>query len=402
MRRAGRLVGILALLAALPAAAQDSPRAAGEAWRAELGRAGPRAELSGIVRLSAAIGEGEPIGTLVLRTDVLERDGQPIYRLNDRLALELPGLGSVRLLVRADVRSDLSALEVVLETEEPRGEGVVSSERVTLRREREGEEERWVRYVGQGSAQPTRTVLEDVPADVIVLTPPLGVGERLARLAPDALGARLSLRALDLETGAPASWRLSVEDALNVTLAGDGERAALRLARSEGPARSTLIRDRAPGGAPRELRTSLGHGAGRLRFADPALAAPPVERAGPAAALATFLRALARGDREGAGALLDVSALYREAGGDPRDHRLRRTFADVLLGRLGDPEWLQARGLSVGAGAVAEDDLVVSPGVEGRVQVAPATAPGFAFVLEEVEGRWLIVDLPRAEAAGSR
>src|SRR5690606_9967309 len=90
-RRAGRLVAIAALLAAVPAAGQamgqDSPRAAGEAWRAELGQAGLRAELSGIVRLSAAIGEGEPVGTLVLRTDVLEREGQPIYRLNDRLAL---------------------------------------------------------------------------------------------------------------------------------------------------------------------------------------------------------------------------------------------------------------------------------------------------------------------------
>jgi hypothetical protein len=58
-----------------------------------------------------------------------------VYRLADRLDLELPGVGAVHMGVQADLRADLSAVEVVLETEEPRGPLAVSRQRVILKRE---------------------------------------------------------------------------------------------------------------------------------------------------------------------------------------------------------------------------------------------------------------------------
>ncbi len=384
-------MSIALLLPCASASAQESPRQAGERLRSSLAEGGLRRDLSGVLRLSVQVGDSDPVGTLVLRTDLLERDGQPIYRLTDRLSVELAGLGSVRMLVRADLLADFTPLELVLETEEPRGEGVVSSERVTLRRE----EGRWVRYVAQASAPPVRTVLEDAPDDLLVLTPPLGAGERLARLAPADLGARYSLRALDLETGLSTAWRLSVDDAATVHLGEGQERPGLALARREGAAELRALRDREPGGALRRLIPAGERP--RLRFVDPALRREGTALEGAEGAVAALLHALARGHRAQALERLDVGAVYRAAGGDSGDHGLRRTFADVLLDRLSDPEWLQARGLNLAADAVGEGDLVARPLPDGRVAVAPTTAPHLPFVVEQVDGRWLVVDLPRPE-----
>uniref|UniRef100_UPI0032976320 hypothetical protein n=1 Tax=Salmonella enterica TaxID=28901 RepID=UPI0032976320 len=85
------------------------------------------------------------------------------------------GLGTARLVVRGTLRADLSPLELTLERTEPRGAGLVARERVVLRRQGPG----WVREVTRGGR--TEAAPVELPGDALVLTPPLGAGERLAR-----------------------------------------------------------------------------------------------------------------------------------------------------------------------------------------------------------------------------
>lgn len=373
--------------AAAPALAQ-SPREAAEAWQAELGAAPPRDALAGVVRLKVQVGPSRPVGTAVLRTEVVERDGQQIYRLKDRMSLDLQGLGSVRLNVVADLRADLTAIEVGLETEEPRGAGVVSRQRAALRRDADG----WVRVVTRGSGPPEVTPLPDLPERLIVLTPPLGAGERLTRLAPSALGTRLSLAALDLETAQPTTWRASVDEAAEV-VTRDGPLPGVLIERREGPARLTTLRDRDAGGLIRRL-TLARTDRPRLILSDTTLAPPPAAQDDAIQATTALLHAMARGETERVAERLDASSLYRNQGGDHGNMPLRRAFRTVLVRRLCDPAWIQGSGLSVPLDGVRPEDLIATPRPGGLIAVAPRAAPGAAFVLEQVDGRWLVVRLP--------
>lgn len=390
--RAVAVLAVLALAGAAVASGQETARSAGDALRERLRAEGARTALAGRVRLPLFVGAARA-GAINLRTDVVERDGAQIYRIHDRLDLDLPGLGAARMLVQADLRADLSAIEVVLETEEPRGQGVVSRHRVTLRRSPDGA--RWTRTVVRGEAAPVEDVVEDVAADALVLTPPLGAGERLARLAPARLGERLSVRGLDLETGRGATWRLSIDEEREVALAAGGERRVVVALREEGAARLETLRD-ASDGALLRLAATGGARPARIVAQDAALAWVEAETAPALRPVLMLLRAACSGDRAAAAAALDVDALHAAAGPDagPRD-----VFQSVLLHRVTDPAWLADRGLTVGALAAGPDDFVVEPVGDERARVRPrARRPGDIDVSFEVAARagaWRVVRLPR-------
>jgi hypothetical protein len=382
------LLTLLLLLAAgSPARAQEGARAEGNRLREALAAAGVRPELAGTTRLQVRLGE-LVVGSLVLETQVVAReDGEQVYRVSDRLLLDLPGQGTAHMTLAADLRADLSLVEARLETEEPRGVGQTAQETVTLFRR----DDRWVRRVESraGGAPTETTLVADLPPDALPLTPPLGAGERLARLVPPTLGLRLSVRALDLETGQGATWRCSVEEALELAGSDGSARPGLLLVREEGAAGLESWRER-EGGAP--WRVTLG----RLVAARKELAAVDPDPPGPARAVLRLLRATAARDREAMRALVDLDALLRAAG-DPQDAGVRGRFAEALLDRLADPEWLAGTGLPLAAEGARARDLEVSlePGSPARARVSPVGQAGLAFRLEEGPDGWKIVDLPR-------
>lgn len=384
---------ILAALLASTASAQETARQSGDALREALRAAGPRQDLVGRLRLPLYVG-GARAGAINLRTDVVERDGVQVYRVHDRLDLDLPGLGAVRMLVQADLRADLSAVEVVLETEEPRGVGAVSRHRITLRRER-GDDgaERWVRQVVRGEAAPVVAEVDALGPDVLVLTPPLGAGERLTRLAPARLGARLSVAGLDLETGKGATYRLSLDEERPVRLAEGREVPGLVASRSEGAAQLEVLRDPSSG-APWRLVSTGGARPARLVALDPAVAWDEPEAPAPARCVLALLRAACSGDRVAARAALDVDALHADAGEGAGS---RETFESVLLERLTDAGWLRDRGLLVAALAAGPADLVVVEDGPDRARVRPTGREGedVTFAVERRDGAWRVVRLPR-------
>ena len=373
------------------AAAQEGARAEGNRLREALGKAGVRPELAGAVRLQVRLGE-LVVGSLVLETQVVAReDGEQVYRVQDRLTLDLPGQGSAHMALAADLRADLSTVEARLTSEEPRGPGGGTQGTVTVFR-REG---RWVRRSEPRGRPPVEEVLpEDLPADALLLAPPLGAGERLARLVPAQLGLRLSVRALDLETGQGATWRCSVEDEPGLATQAGDSRPGLYLVREEGGAALETWREREPGGAPWKL---VG---GRLVHSRAELARVDPEPPGPARALLRVLRAAAARDREALAAGLDLPALLAAAvaaAGAAPPPEVQARLGEALLDRLTDPEWLSRTGLQLAVeGARARDlEVTLEAGPPARARVTPAGQAGLAFRLEEREGVWKIVDLPR-------
>ncbi|MCA8926385.1 MAG: hypothetical protein KDD82_31545 [Planctomycetes bacterium] len=311
---------------------------------------------------------------MTLRTDVVEREGQAIYRINDRFNIDLERSGSASMTLRADLLPDLSALELSLETEEPRGGDTLSRQRVTLTRGPEG----WVRTVVRGSSAPETTTLgaAEVSLDTLWLTPPLGVGERLERLAQAPLGARLSAAGHDVETGQPASWRISVEDRRYRQGAEE-----LQVSRAEGAA--ALLAWRGPQGLTSlDLGPRLSAGAGLPSGGD-----------SPRARVVLFLRAMVAGEVDGALSCVDVDALYHQAGGDPADAGLRAQFEQALRDELLDGERWRTRGW-IGPAAARGEDFAES--VDGEVaEVWVKSAPARRFALARRGAGWVVVGLPR-------
>mgnify|MGYP001321343234 CR=1 FL=1 len=382
----GRWSLLLTLALAGGLGAQEGPRAEGNRLREALAAGGVRPDLAGTTRLQVRLGD-LVVGSLVLETQVVGReDGQQVYRLHDRLLLDLPGQGAAHMTLSADLLPDLSLVEARLETEAPQGVGRVAQRTITVFR-REG---RWVRRVeSRGGGAPEETTLDaEVPPDVLPIAPPLGAGERLTRLVPPTLGLRLSVRALDLESGQGATWRCSVDEALELQ-GGEGARPGLLLVRAEGAATLETWRER-EGGAPWRL------GQGRLQAARRELRRVDPDPPGPARAVLQLLRAAAARDREATRAGLDLAALLRAAG-DPADPGVRARFEEALLDRLTDAEWLAHSGLQLAVeGARARDlEVRLEAGPPACATVAPAGRPGLAFRLEEGSAGWKIVDLPR-------
>jgi hypothetical protein len=338
------------------------------------------------MRLAVQVGGSRPVGSAVLKTDLVEREGVQIYRLTDRLNVDLPGLGSARLRVEADVRADFTALRVVLSTEEPRANAAPSRQRIVL--EQLGG--RWVRSVTHGDGAPVITHLDDLPERILVLTPPLGAGERLARVIEGEVGLRIKIPANDLETGEPTVYKLSVDDAGEATLAGKTVET-VQIVRREGPAR-LLVWRHALSGEP--LRISRDGGGGRLLLRHPDLEVAAPDAAGPTGRVLAFLQSAARGEKDALREALDFDALYAGAGGLPADATRRRLFEQVLLERLGDPDWLEERGLLFVAGACDAKSLVEELD-KHQATVRPKGAPKrTAFRLAKSGGKWRIVGLP--------
>ncbi len=317
---------------------------------------------------------------------MVERDGVQIYRLTDRLSVDLPGLGSARLRVEADVRADFTALRVVLSTEEPRGNRAPSRQRIALERQ----DGHWIRSVTSGEGAPVITRLDDLPSRILVLTPPLGAGERLARLVAGEIGRRIKIPAHDLETGEPTVYKLSVDDVGQATLANTRVET-VQIVRREGPARLLVWRHAVTGEPLRINREGRG---GRLMLRHPDLHVDAPDSAGPTALVLAFLRSAARGEKDALRATLDLDALYATAGGPPGDAAGRQLFQDVLLERLGDPDWLEKRGLLFVAGASDAASFVEEQkGASATVRPKGART-ATAFRLTKTEGGWRIVGLP--------
>lgn len=370
------------LLAASAARAQDSPGERGQALRARLAERGPSAGLAGKLQLRAHLG-AQRAGSLELETQLVEREGETIYRLRDRLRFDLEDLGRASLLLEADLRADFSPLRVVLSGEEPRGRGAPLRWRIELRRE--GQE--WARYQARGEAPPDRSVVE-LPERPLILTPPLGAGERLARLAPTELGARYSIAGHDLETGLGARWRLGVDEESELVL-GEERARGHRLRAQAAGASYSLLRRAGEVGVPLEL--SLG----RLRFRDPRLAKSAPLAGSPQAALCSFLRALGAQDREGVLRWLDLDALYAELGGEAKASAARERFARVALERLLGAQRGPSRG---GRLLLASEPRDLEGELEGeRARVWVRGQPALVFVLARQGERWRVVRLPESK-----
>lgn len=376
------LVGSLLALGAQAACAQESPGQRGQALRAQLKKQGPSAKLAGKLTLRARIG-AQRAGRLELETQLVERDGETIYRLRDRLRFDLEELGRASLLLEADLRADFSPLRVVLSGEEPRGRGAPLRWRIELRRE--GEE--WARYQARGEAPPERSVVE-LGERPLVLTPPLGAGERLARLAPAELGARYSVAGHDLETGLGARWRLGVDEESELQLGEQRARGHRLRARAAG-ASYAVLRQKGEVGVPLEL--SLG----RLRFRDARLSKSAPLANTPQAALCSFLRALGAQDQEAVQRWLDLDALYAELGGASPDAAARERFARVALERLVGTKRGQARGARL---LLASEPRDLEGELDGdRARVWVRGQPALAFVLARQGERWRVIRLPESK-----
>ncbi len=392
------LAGALLLVAGGLASAQ-SPGERGQALLEGLAKgpvlglvegAGGEGELSG--RLESGAGR-----TFVLQTKTqrVTREGLELYRIRDRLRVDLGGLGTARLRVEGDLRWDLSPERLLLVSEEPRGRGLVVETRIELRREGE----RWVRIVSQGQKAPVKTALSERPS--LVLTPPLGVGLRLARVAPAELGRRYSLAAIDLETGLATRWRLSVDEELQLQLKEEGQ------APSTTPGALLTWRE---GGAsfvgwrPREVAADLvrlavrGEGS-RLELKDERLHDMRPEAEGAAGAAAAFLRAIARRDRAALEAAIDVEALVgaaRARAGQEGQASAEFTarFQRVLLDRLCDETWLEERGLRLGFASARAAAFTSEPSQGGRTRVKLSAKPEWSFELRPEGQGWKIAKLP--------
>lgn len=387
MSRAGLALALLALGAA-PLWAQ-SPAERGEALRARLAQ-GAVSGLLGEQELSGQLpGGGARTYVLQRETQLVARDGIQRYRIRDRLRVDLRGLGTARLRVEGDLRLDLTPERILIVSEEPHGRGLVVETRIELRRTEAG----FVRTLTRGEAAPVEVGLSEAPG--LVLTPPLGVGLRLAELVEPDLGARYSLPALDLETGLATRWRLSVEDVSPLEL--EQPTPGLVLTWREGGAAFRAWRPRPAGSA--LVRLAAEGERARFEVRSEALAGTKPSAEGPAGALVAFLHALSRADRAALREVLDLEALFRRARaagggeGEPSAEESAR-FARVLLERLSSDGWLEERGLRQAFASARSSDLQVEQ-AEGHARVALASRPELAFELSQgPDKRWRVVGLP--------
>lgn len=387
MTRAGLSLALILLGSATVWA--QSPAERGVALRARLGQ-GPVKELVGEAELVGRLpGGGARTYVLQTETQLVAHEGVQRYRIRDRLRVDLRGLGTARLRVEGDLALDLTPERLLLVSEEPRGRGLVVETRVELRRTEQG----FLRTLTRGEAAPVAAPLSEAPG--LVLTPPLGVGLRLAALAEPTLGARYSLPAFDLETAYATRWQLSVDEGLSLEL--EQPTPGLVLTWREGGAKFFAWRPEARGSGLVRLGAQ-GEGARFEVRAEALRGAAPAEE-GPAGAVVACLHALARGDGEALRGLLDLGALQRRArqaaglAGEPSQAE-RERFARVALERLCQESWLEDRGLRQSFASARAAELSVSAAGE-RARVALTERPELAFELaRDAAGRWRIEGLP--------
>jgi hypothetical protein len=381
-------LALVAASGATVASAQDgpSPLDRGSELRARLAKSGPDARLVGEQRLSVHVGLAR-VGFLVLKTEVIDRPDGKVYRIEDRLEADVRALGGLlRMEVTGELGPDLSIRSVGLETETTGG-GKVDRRRVDIVLDGG----KLVATETREGAEPKRWTL-DVPAGVVPLAPPVGAGERAARLAALAADeSTLALPALDLETLERTTLRLErgKEAATDVRGAAVSaipvarrEAAAeveqwitatgevLKLGRHDRPARLVFV-----GREPRETTPSLPSPRG-----DDDAATTVLE----------LLRASGRGDRPAVEAALDLDALWARARGSA-DEGLAKTFKKVVVDRLVSDEWRNATKLAI-AGTMREDLDVKQDG--DRATVWARSAPALRFEVARKDSAWRVVGLP--------
>lgn len=398
-----------------PAYADDSPRDAGAKLRDALRAAPPRDALTpehpkdgppeGEVRLAAYLGLAR-VGDVTLHTQIEDKGGEKLYVIEDRLDFDTPGLGNVHALVTGDLGPDLSVRDLVLETEGPTVEGPILRRRVAV--SLEGSSLVVTETRNEGAAE--KRTLEGVDPRALLLTPPLGVGERLVRLAKGEVGSRLSFDAFDLSRGKACPLTLSFEEQAKTDVRGESV-LAQKVTREEGAAsleswldlktREPLKLLRSDATAPRVVFVGR-EGPERRDLPAPPASARATE--GPRETVLRFLRATGDPDLKTAEpeilSVLDVDALYARAtdkpvaGVDPKDPRFRRTFERALLGRLTSDEWRKGDTKKILAGATRPDDLSVEESGD-KATVRPKDRPDdAAFELRKTDAGWKIVAFP--------
>jgi len=403
---AARALAALALLAASAGAARaETPAERGERLRAALGKEPPRDALAGRVALAAHLGLSR-VGKLELGTEVVSKGGEKLYELRDSLSIDAKGFGALSMTLTAELGADLSVRELVLYTMAPNPAGGIT--RRNLRVIPEGDA-LWVTEA-KDDDKPRKWKLEGAPRSALLLTPPLGVGERFARLAPkDA--ARATLDAWDLASGEKVAFGLALEAPAKLDVRGK-ELDAQKATREEGKAtldewleattREPLVIEkvRATSGSAAESDEKCVRFVGREsaeKFEDlPAPSADERKKEGPRETVLRFLRASGAGDGAALEPLLDVDALFEAAKPEDRSKEFKATFKKTLIAMLTSDEWRRGESVKLVAGAARVEDLVASVKDDKatvRVQGAPEGAP--CFELARSEAGWRITALPR-------
>lgn len=385
---------LLVLSLAGPASAQTA-REAGEKLRAALKE--PRPALATKLLLPAHLNLAR-VGELRLETEIVEKGGERLYQLNDTLSVDAKGFGSITMTVTGDLGADLSIRELVLYTSSPNAAGGTTRRKLTVAPEGDA------LFVTEAKDEekPTKRKLEGVPKNALLLTPPLGVGERLARLAPPEVGTRLSFDAWDLAEGAKATFTLSLDEVARVDVRGQ-QLEAQKVTREEGKASlESWLEPRT-----REPLVVVRPGAERLRFVGressearedlPAPSAEDRKKEGPAATVLRFLRASGRGDAPAVEALLDLEALFEAAKPADRSDKFKATYKKTLVAVLTSAEWRRGESVKLVADASRVEDLVEELSGSDRARVrtkgSPQDGPSFELV-KSAEG-WKIAGLPR-------
>jgi hypothetical protein len=379
------------------AGAGEAPRVAGARLRRELAAAAPRAELAGTVVLAVHVGLAR-VGKLVLATAIVDKGGESLYRLEDALSFDAEGFGAVNMTLAADLGPDFSVRQLAFYSSAPGPSGATSRHRLGV--ERDGSS--LVLTEARDEEKATRSPLEGVPLDALFLTPPFGIGERLARLARGEAGSRWELDARDLARGEPALLSLAAFEVAKLDVRGQSLDAR-RVTRAEG--RAALDEWLVPGSA-EPLEIVRSDGPARLSFVGREsaerkedLPAPaPSERAseGPVATVLRFLRASGRGDAAEVESVLDVDELFEASGATDRSEKFKATFKKTLLALLTGPDWRRGESMKLLANATRADDFA-EDGEHDRAVVYPIGAkdgPSFAL-MKEADGVWRITRLPR-------
>ena len=397
------------LLGASLARAGDTPREAGAKLRDELSKKAPVAALEGTVELPAYLGLSR-VGELTLSTKLVEKGGEALYHLEDSLSFDATGLGSIDMRLTADLGADFSVRELVLYTSRPGPTGAITRRKLTVTQSGDGLSVSDAR----DEEKPVTTSIEGAGKRSLLLTPPLGIGERLVRLAKGEVGQRFSLEAHDLAHGTTAveGGRPRAFEAPGVTLAISCDEVAKidirgasleaqKVTRGEGAL--SLEEWLVPGTRePLKLATA---GAERLTFVGressekkedlPGPAAEARAKEGPALTVLRFLRASGRGDAAEVESLLDVHALFTAAKPADTSEKFEETYKKTLVQMLTGPEWRRSGSVALLAGAVGTGDLVEKiDGARATVGVSGAEdAP--QFELRQSSAGWKIDGLPR-------
>lgn len=400
-----KAIVLAVLLGSLASRALAQDADSGRALRAALAKEGVRGALVAAPHerhytLYAGYGHA---GELVLDTELHRVGGEDLYHVEDRLTFRAVGFPEVAMRVTGDLASDLSVRSLVLETNGPTGKGGALVDRL-LSVAPEGDA-LWVTET-VGEQRPVKRKLP-VARDALILTPPLGVGVRLAGLARDARS--LAFPGLDLAREEPVVFAISSGDGGTVDLRGSAV-PARRVVTSTGDGElESWIDD---SGRPVSLTLLLG---GRLTaLLDPPSANSWQQRANqddlpvpaqagedPVDVVLHFLRASATSPEPDAAtitSLVDLRALASGLEPAPTDAPVGEALRKVLLRELAADTWQRgglARTLTL---ASRREDWVVDAAGDHATVTAKGLPPSCAFQLSREDGAWRITGLPTGGA----